>query len=325
MSSGKGKVLIVYERPSSFVQSDMDSLKDDFDVEGFEYGGKIDIISLTKGIVESDVVLSWFALGYSTTGVFLSRLLGRKSIVIAGGWDVVHMPEIDYGALKSEERIRKTRFALEKANRVLAVSESTKKDVLKLVDRDVEVLYLGFDPDKYKPAGEKEDIIVTVSNVNERTIKLKGLETFARCASSFPDHRFVVIGSYDDDSVKHLNSISSPNLEFPGYVTSEDLIKFYQKAKVYCQLSYQESFGASLAESMLCECTPVVTGRGAIPEVVGDIGYSVEYDDVEATVKAIGDGVTKPRCAEARSRIIDSFHIDRRKERFVKIIEELIS
>ncbi|MEO7555918.1 MAG: glycosyltransferase, partial [Acidimicrobiales bacterium] len=40
-------------------------------------------------------------------------------------------------------------------------------------------------------------------------------------------------------------------------------------SQVYAQLSWHEAFGVSVAEAMLCGCTPVVTDVPALQEVAG--------------------------------------------------------
>jgi len=70
-------------------------------------------------------------------------------------------------------------------------------------------------------------------------------------------------------------------------IQHDELINLLKSTRVYCQLSYTESFGMTLLEAMSCGCIPVVTDRDALPEVVGDCGYVVPYGDVDATRKAI--------------------------------------
>lgn len=318
------KILVTFPHRSSFIERDLNMLSEKHDVLPILYDGKMRLLELSKGIMQTDVNVSWFALGHATSTVLLSKAFSKKSIVIAGGWDVVSMPEIDYGAMRSKDRIRKTKYALRNADRVLAVSESTKKNVLEWVERDVDVVHLGFDPDIYKPSGEKENKIITVSAIRENTLKLKGLETFAKAARSLPEYKFVLIGAHADKSIDHLKSISPSNVEFPGYLTEEQLLSQYQSAKVYAQLSYQESFGSALAESMLCGCVPVVTKRGAMPEVVGDVGYYVDYGDVESSSKAFEIALKSGKGEEARKRIEKNFSMERRETKLSDIINYLI-
>jgi glycosyltransferase involved in cell wall biosynthesis len=105
------------------------------------------------------------------------------------------------------------------------------------------------------------------------------------------------------------------NLKITGYISKEKLLEYYQNAKVYAQLSYYESFGVSLAEAMACSCIPVVAKRAALPEVAGNIGYYVNYDDVKEIVKAVRqaleDGPDVGR--KARKRIKDEFSLEKRR------------
>jgi glycosyltransferase involved in cell wall biosynthesis len=153
----------------------------------------------------------------------------------------------------------------------------------------------------------------------------KGREVFVKAAKLLPDTKFVVIGKFTDDSIEHLRLLASDNVHFTGFVSDEDLLKWYQRAKVYVQPSAHEGFGITVAESMLCECIPVVTDRFALPEVVGDTGFYSIYDNVEKTAEGINEALhASQRLAEkARERVIKSFSLERREERLVKSLCEL--
>jgi glycosyltransferase involved in cell wall biosynthesis len=94
---------------------------------------------------------------------------------------------------------------------------------------------------------------------------------------------------------------------------------------VYVQLSAYESFGMALAEAMQCGCVPVVTRRGALPEVVGDAGWYVPYGDPDAAARAIREALDAPAAASraARRRIIDHFPLDKRQHALVDALRAL--
>lgn len=322
----KGKVLFVYSDLLSFVEKDLNILKENFDVTVLQYRGKKDLFRLLRGVRNTDVNLSWFALGYATTATFFSRIFRKRSLVIIGGWDVVSMPEIGYGAMKTRNRVRKTSYTLKHATKIMAVSESTKKWTQKWVKRkDIITLYHGFDAEKFAPKGEKEDMVLTVGKLtNETTIRVKGLKTFKKAAELLPDVKFVLIGNHDPKVSEMWRAKAPPNLDIIGRIPTEKLIEYYQKAKVYAQLSYQESFGCALAESMLCECMPVVTRRGAIPEVVGNIGFYVEYGDEKSTAKIMKQALISNKGGEARKRVMTLFPLEKRKEELIKTVSDCI-
>ncbi|MEE9150814.1 MAG: glycosyltransferase family 4 protein [Thermoplasmata archaeon] len=319
----KRKILFIYPFLASFIEKDLNILKEEFEVVSFRYRGKKDLFRLLRNLLSTEVNISWFSLGHATMAVLFSRIFGKKSIIIAGGWDVVFIPEIGYGAMKGR-RIKKTRYALKRASKIIAVSESTKNWVLKWVDRDdVITLYHGFDSEKFVPKGEKEDLVVTVGKLtNQVTIRVKGLETYVKAAELLPDVKFVLIGKHDPKIAEIWRANAPPNLEILDFLPQERLMEYYQKAKVYAQLSYQESFGCALAEAMLCGCVPVVTRRGAIPEVVGDVGFYVEYGDLQDTINKIKEAIKSDKGSEARKRIMALFPLKERKDKFTKIVHD---
>jgi glycosyltransferase involved in cell wall biosynthesis len=95
-----------------------------------------------------------------------------------------------------------------------------------------------------------------------------------------------------------------------------------RRAKVCCQLSYRESFGVAVLEAMACGCVPVVTRAGALPEVVGEAGHYVEYDDVDATVREIRSALKADgKAATERSR---AFSAERREKGLVDAIDSVL-
>jgi glycosyltransferase involved in cell wall biosynthesis len=319
--ANKKKVLFIYTDLSTFVEKDLNILRAEFEVIPFHYRGKKDLIKLKKHVLTSDVNISWFVLGHATLAVFFSKISKKKCIVIAGGWDVVNMPEIGYGAMRGS-RIKKTRYALNNATKVIAVSESTKNWVLKWEERDdVITIYHGFNSEKFHPKGKKENLVITVGQLkNDVTVRVKGLATFVKTAKLLPDVKFVLIGDHDVKFAQQWRAKAPSNLEIIDFTPVERLVKYFQKAKVYAQLSYQESFGCALAEAMLCQCVPVVTKRGAIPEVVGETGLYVEYGNCEDIAMKIRDALTSDKGIEARKRITKLFPIEKRKKELTDVV-----
>ena len=137
---------------------------------------------------------------------------------------------------------------------MLAVSGSNRNEIMRLArPKRLKLVYNGVDAEKFKPSGEKENLVITVGRVSDSTIKRKGLETFVRASVYLPDVRFILIGKYDG-SIENLKKIAGSNVIFTGYVSEESLLRYYQRAKVYCQLSAHEGFGVALAEAMSLLC-----------------------------------------------------------------------
>jgi glycosyltransferase involved in cell wall biosynthesis len=187
-------------------------------------------------------------------------------------------------------------------------------------------VHLGFDADKFLPKGDKKDMIVTAGKLkNDVTIGIKGLNTFMETAKLLPELKFILIGDHDPKIAAKWRKNAPSNLEIIDFLPLDEIIKYYQNAKIYAQLSYQESFGSAMAEAMLCECVPVVTKKGAIEEVVGDTGFYVDYGDPKNTAIKIKLALDSQKGIEARKRIAKMFPLVKRKDKLTKIINDSLN
>jgi glycosyltransferase involved in cell wall biosynthesis len=319
------KIAFIYYDFSSFVKQDYEILSRHFTVEKASYRTPRDIFKIARIIFDSDITYSWFASGHSFIAVIISKMLGKRSIVVAGGYDVAYEPEINYGqyTLGRDKRLY-TDYVLKNADLILAVSRFTQEEVLsRAKPRMIKVIYNGIDTDKFAPGSEKKDLVMTVASGTKNVIKLKGIDTFAKAAKHIPETSFLVLGLSDTDREDLAAKYPAPNLQLRGYISQKDLIKCYQKAHVYCQLSYRESFGVALAEAMACGCVPVVVERAALPEVVGDAGIYVRYEDEVSTVSGINAAMKSDLGHLARKRIEDRYSFIRRERDIFEAIEEI--
>lgn len=318
------KILFVYRHNRTFVDRDLELLSKHFEVKPFFFTLK-KIFSLLIHIYRSDLVFIWFASYHAFVTTLFTRVVRRPVIVVTGGYDVAGEKEIEYGLmLKSNTLKRMVSFVLKHADKILAVSEFNKKEIEKYLGiTKAEVIYNSVDSKKFYPEGKKQDLVITVGFISWENIKRKGLETFVKAAGFLPEIQFIVIGKALDDSISHLQSIASSNVKFTGYVSDKKLLAYYKSAKVYCQLSYYESYGMAPAEAMLCEVVPVVANRGALPEVVGDTGFYVPYGNEKETAEAIKKALQSKSGIKARERIIKLFPSEYREKKLRDAVEKL--
>jgi len=328
----KIKILLVCNNISTFIQNDLNILEKYYEVKLVDFNKKTllyllkSIVKLFKGVLWSDITYSWFANIHALLAVLLSKLFRRKSIVVAGGYDTANEPEIKYGMFLNPifKRIAKNTFKY--SNIVIPFSINADNELIKNYNfKKVKiVVYCGVNINKFYPKGCKDNkLVITVGNVNYGNLSRKGLLNFVKSARYLPEIIFLLIGKHSDDSILYLKSIATSNVKFTGFATSNDLIKYMQKAKVYVQLSYHEGFGLSLAEAMLCECVPVVSKKGALPEVVGDTGFYVEELTPEETAEKIKLALNSDLGKMSRERIISNFSLEKRENQLIKIISEL--
>lgn len=327
------KVLLISPSPSTFIERDFEALRQEYPVREIvisNYQGKNGLkrslqitFEILRGVLWADLAYTWFAHNHSYLAVKLATLLGKRTIVVIGGYEVAREPEIDYGAQLDPNRAKRVNYIIQNADHILAVSKFNKREILGLGDhRHVAVVYNGIDCTQFSPGEEKENLVITVCQISQSNIVRKGLNTFIEAARLLPDLQFSILGRELDGSAKDLRRNAPPNVEIIPSPPQDELLQWYRQAKVYCQLSYYESFGVALAEAMSCECIPVVTDRGALPEVVGDTGFVVPYGDAEATAAAIVQALRSDRGEAARARVEKEFSLQERIQKIRSVIEE---
>lgn len=329
------EILFLTSSLSSFADGDLRMLRKTYPVREVVTGGgpagslmqRLSLgLEILSGVLRTDMAFSWFAHNHAYLAVMAAGLLGKKSLVVVGGYEVAKEPEIGYGALLDPGMAKKVRYIIENADCILAVSEFSRREILQVAGpRRIETVYNGIDTSVFSPGGRKENIVLTVCFVSTENIRLKGLDTFIDAARHLPEVRFVLLGRALDDALETLKRGAPDNVEFVGAVGQGELIEWYRRAKVYCQISYRESFGVALAEAMSCECVPVVTDRGALPEVVGDLGFVIPYADTRATVDAISRALISDAGPAARKRVCDTFSVEQREQELRRIIATLQS
>ena len=310
---------------SSCVINDLRILSDRFNVQT-HYAHKGEtypcyLARLFNAVRLVDLCYIWFGGWHAYWGTLFCRLLGKKSVLIPGGFDVADIPSIRYGYKYASGWKGRFHFAVKYADIVIPVSEYCRLSLEREFRRyDAPVIYNGVDIARYRAAQIKKPLVLTVAFLNEKNIRIKGLEQFIAAARLCPDLNFVLAGDGPEVIRARLRNAAPSNLQI---VKGEEIVSLYARAKIYVQASIIESFGMSLAEAMLCECIPVVTDRGAIPEVAGQNAIYVEYADVRDLVRGIKKALDMRDGTVYRERVIQRFSLEKRKRKIMGLLDEM--
>ena len=320
-------ILFISAFSTTFINDDLEVLERHFNVRRQIGHGLFSVLRIVLGVLNSDIVFSWFASVYGSIGVAVGKFFGLKSAIVVGGLDVAKEKELGYGIWLSPWKSRLVRYALRKADRVLVVDPSLREDAVRLADYDGKnIVYLptGYDSSFWRPVGEKEPFVLTVANVKTETrLRVKGIDTLIKAAERLLQVKFVVIGV---DPALALQLRPPLNMEYYPAMPQQDLLPFYRQAKVYCQPSLREGLSNALCEAMLCQCIPVATAIGGNLTAVGDSGILIPSGDLDALVAAVEHAIEMPAEAGAkgRARIVALFPKEKRQSELVRIIESLV-
>ncbi len=315
----------------SFVKKDLDILKSKFEVDELAYRGLSDAPRLFLRLLKCDVSVAWFGKLHAFFAVLFSQLLRKKIVVVTGGDDVAKETSLGrpYGIFGHPIKRHFGNFIFRHSDLNIVISLYNYKEVLENTPAPQDRIRLvthGFDSiDFAKAEGIKKlKIVATVGHISYENCWRKGFYLIKEAVALIPEVNFYIIGPVEDDSINDLKRDKPDNLILTGALYGDALLAMLERSQVYLQVSEWESFGCALAEAMLCECVPVVFRGTSLPEVVGDCGYYIEKLEAKELVENIRLALTDDKTGLlARERIKKEFPLEKRREEFLKVIEEV--
>lgn len=201
-------------------------------------------------------------------------------------------------------------FAVKRASKIIAVSNFTKKDILKyfrVKSKKIKVIYEGVSEnlDKQRPCLENLRPLQrpyfqgTASNACPRIKYLlyvgnayphKNLErlilAFNKILKEEKDLKLILVGELDY-FYKRLQKISSSNVIFTDFVSDEELSNLYQNARLYIFPSLCEGFGLPPLEAMAYNLPVVSSNSSCLPEILGDAAVYFNAENIDDMVDKI--------------------------------------
>lgn len=197
---------------------------------------------------------------------------------------------------------------IKKAERIIAVSEATKRDLVKhlrISKERISVIYEGLDHKVFKPVKRRIfdlPYILFVGSEHPRKNFVSLLRSFKSLKSDprFKDLKLVKVGKgggpEDDFRGKTLRLIKALGLwgevSFTEYISCENLPFYYSGAECFVLPSYYEGFGFPVLEAMACGCPVIISNRSSLPEIAAGVAIEVDPDDAKGLAKALSEVLT---------------------------------
>jgi glycosyltransferase involved in cell wall biosynthesis len=195
---------------------------------------------------------------------------------------------------------------LRRADRIIAVSENTRRDALRSYPLDPEKIVVipeGVEP-RFRPDIEREVVagvrrrlrlperfVLSVGTIEPRKNHATLVEAYASLRDRHPDVGLVIAGGRGWLYERFFERVRGLGLDgqvvFAGHVPDEDMPALFNAAEVFAFPSEFEGFGLPPLEAMACGIPVVCSDAASLPEVVGDAGMLVSPRDVGAWVQAI--------------------------------------
>jgi len=338
------RIIFIYPTLSSFIKHDLAILMTKFNVyhQNLSWQKKLatplnllrQFIFILDKIKSTDAIIVSFAGYWSLFPIILGNLYKKPTFIILHGTDTVSMPQFNYGSLRKPvlrffilSSIRNatklfpvSKYLIYSKNTYINSIQGIKAYLSPKINLNYTVIPNGFKINDWICAESKEKSFVSVISGNR--FELKGGEEILTIAKKYQNYIFYLVGSVDLEKIVNIPK----NVVFLGYLNQKSLNKVFSKSQFYLQLSLSEGFGCSLAESMLCNCVPIVSCVNEMPNIVGENGFIVDKRSEDELLSIIEEAIKTDRNIlkemgeNARNSIIDRYSLKQRK---IKLIEEI--
>ncbi|MFH1671371.1 MAG: glycosyltransferase family 1 protein [Candidatus Portnoybacteria bacterium] len=224
----------------------------------------------------------------------------------------VHHPEFFSWRKRLWQRfLMKTKEEAKKADKIIAVSESTKNDLINLYqikEEKIKVIYSGVG-EQFRPIDDKrkkeeirekynlpDSFILYFGTIEPRKNIIGLVKAFELIRKKY-SIRLVIAGTkgwlFKDVFRAVRKSRYRKDIAFTGFVQEEDKPILYNLAQVFVYPSFFEGFGFPPLEAMACGAPTIVSNNSSLPEVVGNGAIMIDPNNIDelawATEMALGD------------------------------------
>ncbi|MEP7162569.1 MAG: glycosyltransferase family 1 protein [Candidatus Moraniibacteriota bacterium] len=201
-------------------------------------------------------------------------------------------------------------WAVARANKIIAVSESTKRDLLrffpKVLESKIRVISHGFDADLFgtrlaeselseKLKNHKLDpqrYCLSVGALQPRKNLSRLIEAFTLAKEKAPDMKLVLAGerAWLSDAIFATweKSAFKDDIIFTGQVSFEELRALYQGARFFVFPSLYEGFGIPILEAFASGVPVLAASNSSLPEVAGDAALYCDAKSVSSIAENMG-------------------------------------
>lgn len=217
----------------------------------------------------------------------------------------------------------KFRYSCNNADHIIAISECTKKDIIRfygIAEEKVSVIYQPVQSLFYSPLDSNsareiadsaisnlpKDFMLYVGSINSR----KNLLSVVKAIETMPEQEripLVIVGNGREYKTEVKKYISSHQLDkyfiwASNIRDNKQLQALYTSARLFVYPSFYEGFGLPVVEAMLCGCPVLTSNVSSLPEAGGPLSLQVNPNDIEDIANAMTKGLADE---ELRDKMID--------------------
>lgn len=188
------------------------------------------------------------------------------------------------------QKIQKKR-AIMKSDAVICISESTKRDLLKICPSYnglLKVVHCGYDNSLFR--------FINCSDRNKKCVFIGNRSSYKRfdlaveLVKRLPkEYQLIIVGGGEltQEETAMLNKVLEGRYQKLGFLESHEVSNIYNECRYLIYSSDYEGFGIPPIEAQACGCIPICQNVSSMTEVVENSGVILYKDHIDKTISEL--------------------------------------
>ena len=194
-----------------------------------------------------------------------------------------------------------TKQSIKKSKKIIAVSESTKSDIIKFYgvsENKIKVIYNGFEKSplrssSYEGQAKIKNYVLFVGTIQPRKNLEVLIDAFDKFLKINKDFKLIIAGKKGWLYESIFEKVKMMKLEkkviFTDFVSDATLQELYKNAFCLVLPSFYEGFGIPILEAMNESCPVISSNKSSLPEVGGDAALYFDPKDSDQLVSQLNN------------------------------------
>ena len=237
----------------------------------------------------------------------------------------------------------------EKANKIIAVSQSTKKDIIHLLGIEKDKIVAIYEASNLGMYSRKNDDLSNSDILEKHSIKkpyflyvgekrphknLEGLiKAFAIFKKKYESRNISLVLTGKKYSTYHEYITTAEkfgikdSLLFTGFISDEELKTIYSEAEALLLVSFYEGFGIPILEAMECGIPVITSNISSMPEVAGDAALLVNPNNIQEIAEKMNNitnsEILRKKLIKSGFKRVEQFSWERTARETLKVYNEI--
>lgn len=253
-----------------------------------------------------------------------------------------------FSTIKSKYLRYTMKKGAEKASKIIAVSQSTKKDIIRLLGIEKDKIIVIYEASNLGMYSRKNDDISNSDIFKKYSVQKpyflyvgekrphKNLERLIKAFAIFKekhDNRntsLVLTGkkysTYHEYITTAENLGVKDSLIFTGFIPEKYLKTIYSEAEALLLISFYEGFGIPILEAMECGIPVITSNISSMPEVAGKAALLVDPNNIQEIVEKmnniVNSKILRKQLIEKGFKRVKQFSWERTAKQTLKVYDE---